>query len=91
MMSRRPNFPTAALDQTLQVLDPADVRLNADRLIAKRSDLALERLRGCGICDVIDDDARSRLREADGDRLSDPAVPAGDNRNFVLQRHRISL
>jgi hypothetical protein len=30
-----------------------------------------------------------RLREAHGNCLSDPAVPTGDNRNFVLQRHRI--
>ena len=39
---------------------------------------------------VVDDDRGALPRQFENDRLTDPAVAAGDDRNLVLQRHSCS-
>ena len=60
MMSSRPNLAHRGVDQRLQIVDPADVGLDADRLLAQRGDLALQRVGRLGMDDVVDDDVGAR-------------------------------
>ena len=62
--SSRPNVLDRLVDQHLQVVDLADVGLDADRLVAERLDLVLELLGGLLVGDVVDDDVGALLGRA---------------------------
>jgi hypothetical protein len=48
-------------------------------------DQILERGGRLRMSDVVDDDARTLSRQFENNRLTNPAVAAGDDGNFVLQ------
>ena len=77
----------ALADQHLQVLDLADVGLDADRLVAQLRDLLLERIGRGRIGDVVDADVRPLLRQGEGDALADTAVATRDDGDLALQCH----
>ena len=76
------------VDQRLKLVDAADVGVDADRLLAERGDLALQRFGRRGVDDVVDDNVGARLGEAERNRLADPAVAAGDDGGLSVERHR---
>ena len=74
-------------DEPLQVGDLADVRLHADGLIAQRRDLPFDLVGRFRMGDVVDHDVRPLPGEFEHNGLTDTAVAAGDNGDFVLQKH----
>src|SRR6202011_1803815 len=75
------------IDELLQVGKLAHIGCHADRLAAELGNLLLDGTRRLGMCHVIDHDACTVLCKFEHNRLTDPAVAAGDDRNLVLQRH----
>ena len=73
-MSSRPKASTAD-DEPFEVLDLADVGVDADRLVAQRDDLLLEVLGGLLVGDVVDDDVGPGLGEASTTALPMPLLP----------------
>jgi hypothetical protein len=53
---------------------------DADRLVTELGDLLLERLGGLRMSHVVDDDAGVLPGQFEHDRLTNPAVAAGDDR-----------
>ena len=101
---RRAGFDTGVVDHDIEPAEPlhcrvhellqigglADVGVDADGLITQLGDLLFERRRRLRMSHVVDDDRGALPRQFENDRLTDPAVAAGDDRNFVLQRHSCS-
>ena len=57
------------------------------KLIAELGNLLLERRRRLRMGHVVDDDRGALPCEFENDRLTNPAVAAGDDGDLVLQRH----
>ena len=87
MMSSRPNLLDRRIDELLEIGKLAYVGLDADGLVAELGDLPLQCLGRLRMNHVVDDDAGTLARQFNNDRLTDPAVAAGDDRDLVLQRH----
>ena len=84
-------FRHGGVDEPLQVVGAAGVGIDADHLIAEGRNLLLQLVGRLGVGSVVDDDADAGSGEPRRDRLADPAVTAGYDRDLLLQRHRLSL
>ena len=73
------------VDEALQVVDLADVGVDADGLVAERDDLLLEVLGGLLVGDVVDDDVGARRGQRQHDGLADAAVAAGDDGDLAVE------
>ena len=56
-------------------------------LAAELADLLFERLSRLRMKQVVDDDAGALPGQFENDRLTDPAIAAGDDGGLVAQRH----
>ena len=72
------------VDELLQIGGLAHIGVDADGLIAELGDLLLERGGRLRMGHIVDDDVGTLPGEFENDRLTDPAVAAGDDRHFVL-------
>jgi hypothetical protein len=85
---RQPTEPLdRRIDEVLEVGTLAHVGRDADGLATELADLPLEHLGRLGMDHVVEDDAGLLPGQFKNDRLTDPAVAAGDDGNLVLQRH----
>jgi hypothetical protein len=75
------------IDELLEVGTLAHVGRDADGLATELADLPREHLGRLRMDHVVDDDAGLLPGQFKNDRLTDPAVAAGDDGNLVLQRH----
>ena len=75
------------IDHFLQFGNLAHVGLDSAALTSEFRDLLLQLLGRLRMHHVVDDDAGPLACEFQDDRLADPAVAPGDDRNLVLQRH----
>ena len=71
------------VDEHLQVGEIADVGFHTNRLITELADLLLECLGRLGMSNIVDYDFGLQPREFQRDRLTDPAVAAGDDSNPI--------
>ena len=72
------------VDEPLQVGELADIGIDADGLVAELGDLLLERLGRLRMKQIVNNDAGTLPGQFENDRLTDPAVAAGDDRNLVF-------
>src|SRR5215469_13160560 len=72
------------VDELLQVGELAHIGFDSGGLITEFGDLLLERLSRLGMNYIIDGDARTQPGQFQNNRLTDPAVPTGDDGNLVL-------
>ena len=79
------------VDQPLKVGDLADVGVDTDGSIAQGDDSPFEFLGRIRVRHVVNRDVGALLGQLEHDRLSDPAVAAGDDRDLALQKHKDSL
>ncbi len=75
------------IDHFLEFGELAHVSFDAGALTAEFRDLLLQLLGRLRMHHVVNDDVGPLAREFQDDRLANPAVAAGDDRNLVLQRH----
>jgi hypothetical protein len=72
------------VDELLQVGELAHIGFDSGGLITEFGDLLLKRLGRLGMNYIIDDDARSQPGQFQNNRLTDPAVPTGDDGSLAL-------
>src|SRR5262245_911941 len=75
------------IDEFLEVGRLAHVSRDSNGLVTELADLPLERLGRLRMDHIVDDDAGLLTRQLENDRLTDPAVAAGDDSNLVFQGH----
>src|SRR5690606_34851877 len=81
-----PEMGDSRVDKLVQIVDLADVCIDADGLAAELSDRLLQFRSGLGVNDIVDDETGGPLpSQLKNDGLTDSAVAAGDDRNLVLQ------
>jgi hypothetical protein len=80
-----PKFLDCSVNQALQVIQFADVRLHADHACTQSGDLRFQRLGRFGMRDVVDNDTCALPGELEHNGFADTAIAAGDDGNFVRE------
>ncbi len=72
-------------DKALQVIQFADVRLDADNAFSQSGDLLFEGVGRLGMSDVVDNNACALPGQLEHNGFADTAVAASDDGNFLRE------